>query len=244
MSDARTLYQRAGEDACALNNLGIIAQDAGDPAQARSLYRRALTLQPDLTAAAYNLGLNPAAAGVTFQKTYRAGQPRLCYPDRRTLARTVSGDLGSVLRRDLTDPLGFLAGRRPATRLSPVILAGLLGWTLLVLTLLVPRAASPARLGRPAGFRALALLLPGSGLLGNAWGGVLLLVWAAAVCTLLGLSGPVRFPYLLPAEGGGSAALRSGLWGTLIGTYALNLLALLLIEAAHARRRRVEQAEA
>lgn len=241
-SDARVLYQRAGQDACALNNLGIIAQDAGDPAQARSFYRRALTLQPDLTAAAYNLGLNPGTAGPTFQKTYRAGQPRLCYPDRRTLARAVGGDLGSVLRRTLTDPLGFLADRRPATRLDAVILAGLVGFALLVLTLLVPRAASSERLGRPAGFRLLALLLPGSGLLGNAWGGVLLLVWAGAACTLLGLSGPLRFPFLLPV-GDEAAALRGGLWALLLGTYALNVLALLLIEAARARRRRAEHAE-
>lgn len=83
LAAARTLYGRAGDDACALNNLGAIAQSRDDLPQARTLYQQALALQPDLSAPAYNLGRNPATPETAFQRTYRPGQPRLCYPERR-----------------------------------------------------------------------------------------------------------------------------------------------------------------
>ena len=232
LAAARTLYGRAGQDACALNNLGAIAQSRDDLPQARTLYQRALALQPDLSAAAYNLGRNPATPETAFQRTYRPGQPRLCYPERRALARSVSGDLGSVLRQTVTDPLGFLAERRPATRLSWALLAALPLLGLLLVLLLIPRAGDPTRLGRPAAFRLLAALFPGAGLLGNAWGGVLLVAWAGVVVALLARWLP--FPGLSLQ----TAPVRSALWLTLGVLYALNVLALLLTEAAHARRRR------
>ncbi|GGI90267.1 hypothetical protein [Deinococcus wulumuqiensis] len=237
LAAARTLYGRAGTDACALNNLGAIAQSRDDLPQARSLYQRALSLQPDLSAAAYNLGRNPGTPETTFQRTYRPGQPRLCYPERRALARSVSGDLGSVLRGAVTDPLGFLAGRRAHTRLSWGLLAALPLLGVLLVLLLIPRAADRRRLGRPAAFRAFATLLPGAGLLGNAWGGVLLVAWAGVAVALLARWLP--FP-TLPLQ---AAPVRSVLWLALGALYALNVLALLLIEAAHARRRRQGELE-
>ena len=237
LAKARTLYGRAGPDACALNNLGAIAQSRDDAPQARALYQRALSLQPDLSAAAYNLGRNPGTPETTFQRTYRPGQPRLCYPERRAVARSVSGDLGSVLRGAVTDPLGFLTGERAHTRLSWALLAALPLLGALLVLLLIPRAADRRRLGRPALFRVLATLLPGAGLLGNAWGGVLLVAWAGVVVALLARWLP--FP-ALPLQ---AAPVRSVLGLALGALYALNVLALLLIEAAYARRRRQGELE-
>ncbi|MHA0037158.1 hypothetical protein [Deinococcus sp. PESE-13] len=238
LAAARTLYGRAGDDACALNNLGAIAQSRDDLPQARTLYQQALALQPDLSAPAYNLGRNPATPETAFQRTYRPGQPRLCYPERRDLARSVSGDLGSVLRQTVTDPLGFLTDRRPATWLNWALLAALPLIGALLVLLLIPRAAPAGRLGRPAAFRLLAVLFPGAGLLGNAWGGVLLVAWAGVIVALLARWLP--FP-ALPLQ---TAAVRSALWLALGALYVLNVLALLLIEAAHARRRRLRELEA
>lgn len=231
---ARLTYQRAG-GACALNNLGTIAQLRDDPAQARRLYQRALSLDPALTAASYNLGLNPPTPESAWQRALRPGEPRLCYPDRRALARATVGDLGTVLRAALTNPLGFLTGARPYTPLSWALLGSLLLLAGLFLLLLIPRAATAARLGRSGAFRLLATLLPGSGLLSSAWGAVLLVTWAAAAVTLLAQGGVVRFPTLTDPR---LEALRGPAWGLLGATYILNLLGLLTAEATWSRQAR------
>ncbi|WP_235514563.1 hypothetical protein [Deinococcus sp. Leaf326] len=238
---ARAAYTQAGDDACALNNLGVIAQGRDDAAQARELYRSALATQPDLAAPAYNLGLNPTEPGTLFQQTYRRGEPRLCYPDRRILARAVSGDLSDTLVGDLRRPLDLLgAGEAPPTRLGAAFLTSLLGLGMLGLLLLVPRAAGEARLGRPAAYRLTALLLPGSALLGGAWGGVLLLTWALALAGLSPLTGLIRFAEL-PSPA--TPAVRGTLILVLVLSYAVNLLAVLLVEASVLARRRQEQRE-
>ncbi|GAA5501369.1 hypothetical protein Dxin01_01101 [Deinococcus xinjiangensis] len=229
---AREAYAGAGQDACALNNLGVIAQNRDDQPQALELYRAALAARPDLSAAAYNLGLDQHTPSTTFQRTYRRSQPRLCYPDRRNMARAVSGDLSVTLRRDLTNPLGFLGQKNQ--RMGWVMLLALALLLGLVFLLLVPRAASSARLGRPPLYRLLAVLFPGTSLIGNAWGGMLLLAWAATVAALLPLSGVVKFP-LLPSPQ--QPSLRNTLLLGLLLTYGLNLLAFSLIEARVFRRR-------
>ncbi len=219
----------------------MIAQGRDDAAQARDLYRSALATQPDLAAPAYNLGLNPTEPGTLFQQTYRRGEPRLCYPDRRILARAVSGDLSATLASDLRRPLDLIgAGDAPPTRLGAALLASLLGLGVLCLLLLVPRAAAETRLGRPAAYRLLALLLPGSSLLGGAWGGVLLLTWALALAGLSPLTGLVRFAEL-PSPA--SPAVRGALISVLVLSYAVNLLAVLLVEASALAQRRQERRE-
>lgn len=240
VSEARTLYTRAGQDACALNNLGVIAQGRDDAAQARRLYQQALSLQPDLSAAAYNLGRNPATPETTFQRTYRPGQPRLCYPDRRTLAQAVGNDLTTVLRQSVTDPLGFLTGQRSPARLNWAMLATLILLGMLTLLLLIPRADQNGRQGRPVLFRVLATLLPGTGLLGNAWGGVLLVAWAAVVVALVS-QGRVLNMLALPTLPAPLA--RNSLWLALAALYALNLLVTVLNEIAYARRRRLARSK-
>lgn len=237
---ARDFYLQAGQDACALNNLGVIAHEREDNVQALEEYRAALALRPDLNAAQYNVGLNNLSPGASFQRTYRRDQPRLCYPDRRSTARMVSGDLSVALRRNLLNPLGFVQQQGPAQRLGAVIALVMLGLSGLALLLLVPRAASETRLGRPALYRALAFLFPGTALLSNPWGGVLLLTWAALVIALLPLTGLVRYPVLLPLN---ALAWRSALLLTLVGTYVLNTVALIAVETRFVRQRRLERLE-
>ncbi|MFB9993428.1 hypothetical protein ACFFLM_15790 [Deinococcus oregonensis] len=245
-SVARAQYTRAqtigaGQDACVLNNLGVIAAQRGDVPQSRESYRAALAIRPDLAAAAFNLGLNPGTPGTAFQQQYRPGQPRLCYPDQRSLARAVSGDLSVTLRRDLAQPLALLNDAPgQSARLGAALLGALALLVAIAFTLLIPRAATDARLRRPAVYRVLALLLPGAALLEGAWGGVLLLAWGATLAALAPLTGLIGYAQLLnPAQ----ITTRNLLLAVLIGVYALNTLAFALIELRYARTTRRERAE-
>lgn len=236
---ARTSYLQAREDACALNNLGVISHNRDDAPQALESYRAALALRPDLNAAQYNLGLKVSAAETAFQKKYRPDQPRLCYPDRRNMARMLSGDLSVTLRRDLTQPLAFLERPAREQRLGWAILAALLHLGLLAFLLLVPRAATSERLGRPGLYRLLAFLLPGTALLNSPWGGVLMVTWAALLVALSPLTGLVHFP-LLPTPT--QPTTRNLLLIGLLATYVLNSLTLALIETRYLRQKREERA--
>ncbi|UQN07641.1 hypothetical protein [Deinococcus sp. QL22] len=239
--DTRAQTAGAGPDACALNNLGVIAAQRGDVPQSRESYRAALAIRPDLAAAAFNLGLNPGTPGTAFQQQYRPGQPRLCYPDQRSLARAVSGDLSVTLRRDLAQPLALLSDAPgQSARLGAALLGALALLAAIAFTLLIPRAATDARLRRPAVYRVLALLLPGAALLEGAWGGVLLLAWGATLAALAPLTGLIAYAQLLdPAQ----ITTRNLLLAVLIGVYALNTLVFALIELRHARSTRRERAE-
>ncbi|WP_022800719.1 hypothetical protein [Deinococcus ficus] len=234
---ARERYTRALPDACARNNLGVIAQTRGDEPQARELYRAALAAQPGLAAAAYNLGLNPRTPETTFQAGYRPGEPRLCYPDQRSLTRAVTGDLGTLLERFLRAPLSVLT--TPAGEPRPlgwlILLTALLGLSLF-LSLLLPRAATDADLGRPGAYRVLSWLIPGSAFLDGAWGLVLLIAWATVIAALLPLSSLLRFPTLPDPAG---PAVSGALLTLLAGLYLLN--AAVLVTAEVQRRRRAHR---
>ncbi|GGL93837.1 hypothetical protein GCM10010840_34810 [Deinococcus aerolatus] len=233
---ARQIYTAALPDACALNNLGAISQARGDEAQAREQYRAALTGRPDLGAAAFNLGLNPNTPDASFQRSYRPGQSRLCYPDQRSVTRAVTGDLSVTLRQALLNPAQVLtpAPGRSARLGWALLVAALLAAAMLV-SLLLPRTPlTPAQARAPL-VRALTLLLPGTGLMGSPWGGMLLLLWAAAVAALAPLAGGATFPALpLLASG----ALRGGLIAALTLSYFLNTVILLTAEVRHYRRSR------
>jgi tetratricopeptide (TPR) repeat protein len=244
-SAARARYVRLPGDACALNNLAVIAQKSGDAVQARRGYRAALAARPDLSAAAYNLGLSPGTPGAAFQRRERPGEPRLCYPDDRSLARAVTGDLSATLARLLRDPLTALprtpqaaASAGQSVRLGWAFLGTLTLLGLLALSLLIPRPASAARQGRPAAYRLAALLLPGAALLEGAWGGVLLLAWGGALAALTPLTGLTRFATPFdPAAPGTRAALLT----LLAVTYVLNTAAFIYAELRRARRRRAAE---
>ncbi len=233
---ARQIYTVALPDACVLNNLGAISQARGDEAQAREQYRAALSARPDLSAAAFNLGLNPGTPDTSFQRTYRPGQPRLCYPDQRSLTRAVTGDLSVTLRQALLNPAQVLnpaPGR--SARLGWVLLGTALLSALMALSMLLPRTAlTPAQARTPL-VRVLALLLPGSGLMNSPWGGMLLLAWAAVLSALAPWSDLVIFPALPLLDSG---ALQGGLIGVLAASYILNAVILLTAEVRHHRQQR------
>lgn len=237
---ARERYAQAADDPCARNNLSVIAQARGDAPQAREGYRAALADRPDLAAAAYNLGLDPGTPGTDFQRALRPGQPRLCFPDDRSLARAVGGDLGVTLGRLAGEPLA--AGQTLGSpRLGWAFLGALVLVAALGLSLLVPRPAGADGQGRPAAYRLAALLLPGAALLDSPWGAVLLLAWSGAVVALAPLAGLARFaPPLDPAD----PAVRAAFLALLAATYALNTAAFVAAEVRHARaHRRAAQAE-
>ncbi|GAA5437804.1 hypothetical protein M8445_05335 [Deinococcus aquaticus] len=238
---ARTLYTQALPDACARNNLGVIAQVRGDEPQARELYRAALSDNPDLSAAAFNLGLNPGLASLEFQRTNRPGEPRLCYPDQRSVTRAVTGDLSVTLRAALSDPAGLLGNPAVGTRVSAALLASAALTALLALALLLPRTVTPLRRSRPPGFRLLALALPGAGVLDSPWGGMLLLSWGSVMAALAPATGLVFFPNLPFLEQAGSQA---ALLSALILTYVLNTLTFVTAEVRHARRVRRDDPDA
>ena len=228
---ARTLYMAALPDACARNNLGVIARERGDAPQARDLFRSALAAQPDLMPAAFNLGLKPTSPEATFQQGLRPGQALLCYPDQRRLTRAATGDLSVTLGAALRDPLALLDASAGGSARLGLALLGTAGLgALLLLSLLLPRTPLPTARSRPVGFRLLGLLLPGAALLDSPWGGVLLGAWGVVVAALLPLSGLVVFAGL-PLVGAQAALLAA-----LTVIYALNTLAFVLAEVRHARR--------
>ena len=233
---ARRLYETDPVSACAQNNLGTLAQQRGDTAQARELWRASLSAVPESLAPAYNLGLEPAAPEAAFQREFRS-TPRLCYPDQRVRVSAISGSLAAQLQRLALSPWDALVG-------TPTGLAAPLQWLwaallllaclLSVVWLLTPAPPSARVMGRPLLFRLLALLLPGTALLDGAWGAVLLLTWAAALVSALQSAGRLALPYL--------PGVPEVVWFTaLIVVYSLNTLGLGLeeIRAARLRRRAV-----
>lgn len=237
---AREQYTRALPDACAQNNLGVIAGKRGDQPQAREDYRAALAQQPDLTAAAFNLGLNPAAPELGFQRAYRPGQPRLCYPDQRSLTRALTGDLSVTLRQSLSSPLELLSpGPGNSVKLQWLLLVATLTAAILGFSLLFPRTPIPPGQARPPLYRLLGLVLPGSTLLESPWGGMLLLAWSAALAALLpftflrGLLGSLlTYPHLNLLT---QSSTKGVLVSALVITYVINVVAFIAAEMRHAR---------
>lgn len=189
---ARQIYNTL-KHPCALNNLGVLAALNDDQPQATVHYRAALTLQPDLEAARYNLGLNASTPSAQyqaqFQRRYRQNSdprnvyhgtaPRLCYPDRKTLARAVAPQRTS-------EWLDWALPQRGQAwqRLDWIRLAAAAWVAGLAFLALIPRPASTQQKISYSGLL-LGLLLPGSSLLSHPWGGVLLLCWSGLVVALI-----------------------------------------------------------
>ncbi|MFC4453060.1 hypothetical protein [Deinococcus sonorensis] len=237
-SVARQLYEAPTPLPCALNNLGVLAAGRDDQPQARELYRRALAADPQLTSAAYNLGLNPAVPEAAFQRQLRGPQPRLCYPDQQTLVQAVDLAPGSSALALLRDPWGALT-RLPTGLSRPlqVALAALLMvlGAVSVLWLLVPRLPVGRLAGRPALYRLVALLVPGSAQLDGAWGSVLLLGWAFTVAAL-GVQRGLVSSRALP--GMSAPGLDTVLLAVLAACYLLNTVAFVIAELRWARAQR------
>lgn len=228
-TEARRLYTDAGNEACALNNLGVIARWREDEPTARSKFRAALALSPQQSAAQYNLGLQSYSAAADFQRKYRPKDARLCYPDRRDLGQAVSGNISTVLRRT-QDPIAVLSGQQAWNKLDWAIVGTTLLTLILLIILLLPRSPRASELGRPNAYRLLGIAIPGSTLIGNAWGGMLLVLWAMAVIGLLALFGLVKLPVLINMQQF-SVSIRNFILITLILTYLVNSSVFLLIES-------------
>ena len=231
---ARSAYEQGGAALpCTQNNLGVLAQNRGDTAQARELWRSSLSAAPDLLAPAYNLGLQPSAPEAAFQRDYRAG-PRLCYPDQRTLVRALGGSLSGQISAFVLNPWSALLAT-PTGLSAPVqavwVTLLLLAYALSVVWLLTP-APGPSRTGRSPLFLVLAFVLPGSALLDGAWGAVLLLGWSAALGNALISRQLLQVPNLPGPLGEG------GVLSALVVIYVLNTLGLGLQELRGLRARR------
>lgn len=241
---ARSLYNKM-QGACALNNLGVIAQQNDDNAGARELYRAALARRPEQTSALYNLGLRTPDPYSAFQKKYRPQQARICLPDRRTLSQVVNGDVGITLRQVFFSPFEALLTTEGRTRLNLAIVAAWLLSLILLLSLALPRtplissvgthahisrnlkAAVEASKSAPFVMPWLSIwtvFLPGTGLLRQPWGGMLLITWAVSSVALLQI---VITGQLLWLGSEQLKVIQPVIWGSCLTSYALNLLALL-----------------
>ncbi len=240
LSAARTLYASQPTLASALNNLGTLEAGEQKPTQARENYRQALSLEPSLVAAAYNLGLSPTDNQAQFQRDLRSG-PRLAYPTPNQLNLAIGGDFSDSLRQFAIRPLGFLRellpwGWPPALQLA---LPLLFLWIVLLhaVSLLMSRPKTARLPPRPWSFRVLAVLIPGLGLIEEVWGLCLLLPWSALLVGLLGPHFGLSFELLFARQA--LLELMSSPWPwVFLALYLLNFLGLALEEWSYARKRR------
>lgn len=237
-TEARRLYAAAGNAECALNNWGVIAREREDNPTARSKFRAALALNPAQSAAQYNLGLQSYSPATEFQKKYRPKEARLCYPSRRDLVEAVGGSVLNTLRKP-QDPLAMLIGRQSWNKLDWAMVVAILLTLVLLIILLLPRSPRVAELGRPNAYRLLGVAIPGSTLISNAWGGVLLVLWAMSVIGLFALFGLVKLPALIHIE---QFSVRNFILITLILTYLVNSSIFLLVESRWAGKQETEEA--
>lgn len=77
---ARERYEQLPDDARAVHNLGVLLHQEGDVEQAQEKWRAALELEPDLTAAKYNLGQEPRSLRAQQQKLFVPGVPLIATP--------------------------------------------------------------------------------------------------------------------------------------------------------------------
>ena len=229
---ALELYQQAPDVAGAVNNQGVMLEVRGDQRAASDLYRQALTINPNLVAAAYNLQLSPSSFEATFQSIYHSG-PRLAFPTEVERLRAVSPDLAEETNRFLRNPWMYLMALPTGWNVyvQALWVTWLLGSTLLtVLLFMVPRPRSARQEIRPWPFRVVTVLMPGSGLIDEVWG-LLLLIPFVVFCLILGFNHwGYRFPYLYQDIN------LNLMFALLIGVYAVNVLGLVFEEFAFYRR--------
>ena len=168
--EAAPLLRRAGNDAPALNNLGVLTGD-------QTLYQRALTLEPNLPAARYNTG---DRALLPFQATYDPTRPALALPTPADFS-AASGNWQDALAGAFTNPQRIFS--TPPYGFSLLLwhalqLLFLLALLIHVGFLIVPRPRSAHRAPRSWAYTLLALLFPGTGLADELWGIFLLVPWA------------------------------------------------------------------
>ena len=230
--DAQADYETAAGYAPAVNNLGVLTEDA-------NLFQQAVDLEPNLPEARYNLGEpqneNPI---FLFQERYRPDQALLATPTQDDFRNAVSGTWNDALAGAFTNPWGELRGARPAL-FSPLL------WTLFIVLffllllynavfLFMPRARSGRNAPRTLVYQVLAVLVPGSGLADEAWGFFLIVPWAIVGLDILAqLAG-------WNIDMGFSARTDYIALGVI---YGVNLIAFIIEYGSYRRRMRALQAE-
>lgn len=221
---AAEAYRAAPDDADAVNNLGVLQDDA-------ALFRRALDLKPGLPAANFNLGQgpNPSRLLATFAPDAKA----LVVPDETRLRSAVAGSFQGALAGVFTDPwtaLTGVAGVNVAHWLWLVIVVAFLLIALLNLVQLVlPRPRLARNAPRTPLYHLLALLLPGTGQADELWGVLLSVPWA-----IFGVDALLHYFAL-------GAAPTIGLMTDLIALgviYLVNLVTFFVELASYGRRMR------
>ena len=186
---ATQALESAGNNPMALNNLGVLALERGDNAQANQKFLAALQLQPSMLEAGLN---SQASTGnsyrLDFHKAVFGDAPMLAFPEPKDIVDASQGKLESEFARMVSNPWGYLLSLpfglpSWAMMAVAVLILAILGLNLL--SLLVPRIRSASQAPRNVVYHFLALLVPGSGLADEVWGIILLVPWALAGSLLI-----------------------------------------------------------
>lgn len=109
---AEPLYRRRPEFAESWNNLGVLLKEAGRGNE-RQAFERALTIDPALQEAAFNLGRPAQSLWTQIHQEYLPGRPMIAPPKREYMWRTLSGGSPAAMyARALAGPGVLLHGGR------------------------------------------------------------------------------------------------------------------------------------
>jgi tetratricopeptide (TPR) repeat protein len=179
----------AGSNPMALNNLGVLALDRGDNAQANQKFQAALQLQPAMLEAGFNSRANTSSSyRLDFHKVVFGDSPMLAFPEPKDIVDASQGKLETEFVRMVSDPWGYLINLPfglPSWAMMAVAVLILVILILNLLSLLIPRIRNAKDAPRNVVYHFLALLVPGSGLADEVWGIILLVPWALAGSLLL-----------------------------------------------------------
>jgi tetratricopeptide (TPR) repeat protein len=180
---------KAGSNPMALNNLGVLALDRGDNAQANQKFQAALQLQPSMIEAGLNSRANTVSSyRLDFHKAVFGDSPMLAFPEPKDIVDASQGKLEQEFVHMVSDPWGYLINLPfglPAWAMMAVAVLILAILILNLLSLLIPRIRSARDAPRSVVYHFLALLVPGSGLADEVWGIILLVPWALAGSLLI-----------------------------------------------------------
>ncbi len=186
---ATQTLESAGNNPMALNNLGVLALERGDNAQATQKFQAALQFQPLMLEAGLNAHANSGNSYRSdFHKAVFGDSPMLAFPEPKDIVDASQGKLESEFARMISNPWGYLVNLPfglPSWAMMAVAVLILAILALNLLSLLVPRIRSAREAPRNVVYHFLALLIPGSGLADEVWGIILLVPWALAGSLLL-----------------------------------------------------------
>ncbi len=249
LDKASEAYRASSSIAGSANNLGVILAARGDNAGSQTSYQQAASLGSSV--ANQNLGSSIVGYRAAFHTAHRKGSAMLEVPAARQLVELRFGTLETEFRRIVADPFNYWLAISFGLPAWAHQLLGALLLVVLVLSLLwllIPRVATAKTAPRNFLYHFGAILIPGSGLADEVWGGLLLppAVALGALLTiefyqlplaesilqgssLLGLS---QLPPLIDLKAYGQYILLA-----LIAIYVVNLLGWILETLALRRQR-------